>query len=306
MAERAAQTDTSKQADDGQAATARPAPADIGYDIKSFDPPPDLQNYLHSSFSIVGEFPAKSFKLLPGGIAAVCLFRDRSDTAGFSVEPNSNEVFADGWVHGVYTTPAYHYSSRADCYGIRFHPIGLHAIFGIDMQRLANKFFRPSEILPDRFLAEIWKLDDIRHTKAGHDSIFQLIREWTKEPLDAWLSDFYWEIRSSQQTISLADAYERSGRSPKYVNERFKRAVGITPKVFSRILRLDALLLALDPSQQVNWAEHAHNYGFYDQSHFNRDFRNFTGLTPSEYLHWRRDGPMPIPKGELRSVVAEA
>jgi AraC-like DNA-binding protein len=47
----------------------------------------------------------------------------------------------------------------------------------------------------------------------------------------------------------------------------------------------------------VHWAEIAADHGYYDQSHFIRDFRDFTGMTPSVYL--ARRGPdlhhIPLP-----------
>jgi AraC-like DNA-binding protein len=125
------------------------------------------------------------------------------------------------------------------------------------------------------------------------------------KPLDPWLLTFYHQIKSSRGSLVLADAYERTNLSPKYVNERFKRAVGVSPKVLSRILRLDALLQGMNPDDNVNWADLAQNFGFYDQSHFNREFRRFSGLTPNQYLHSRRFGPMPMPKREFQSVVPE-
>jgi AraC-like DNA-binding protein len=276
---------------------------------QSFEPPADLIPYLYGSYFLAGTFPKPDFKLLPNGIAAAAFYRDRPDTAGFSARPNGNGTFKNGWIHGVYTKPAYHTADRADGFGIRFQPIGVHAIFGIDMRTLANQFLELKDALPKRFLSDIDQLFDTAHTQNGHDAIYQALRDQIRnqdcDPLETWLLEFYMEIWESRGSVVLAEAYERTGRSTKYVNSRFQKAVGLTPKVFGRILRLDALLEALDSSTQINWAEHAQDFGFYDQSHFNRDFKEFSGLTPSEYLHWRRHGPMPVPKGELRSIVAE-
>ena len=45
---------------------------------------------------------------------------------------------------------------------------------------------------------------------------------------------------------------------------------------------------AIDPAGPVDWLEVAGSAGYYDQAHFGREFRAFTGLTPTRYLDLRR------------------
>ena len=59
-------------------------------------------------------------------------------------------------------------------------------------------------------------------------------------------------------------------------------------KRLARTYRFAATVLAIDPAGAVDWVDLAGRAGYYDQPHFGREFRAFTGLTPTRYLEVRR------------------
>lgn len=78
------------------------------------------------------------------------------------------------------------------------------------------------------------------------------------------------------------------GVSHGHLDREFTAVVGLSPRVLSRILRLRALLAAIDVYAVVDWPGLAAAYGWFDQSHFIRDFRRHTGVTPSRYVAAQR------------------
>jgi methylphosphotriester-DNA--protein-cysteine methyltransferase len=64
--------------------------------------------------------------------------------------------------------------------------------------------------------------------------------------------------------------------------------VGLTPRTFARIGRLNRVLADLDVFADVHWTRVAADAGWFDQSHFIRDFKRHTGATPSAYLRAQR------------------
>ena len=60
-----------------------------------------------------------------------------------------------------------------------------------------------------------------------------------------------------------------------------------TPKELARIYRFKHILQHIDPTQPIDWSDVAYRSGYYDQSHFNKDFEAFTGHNPSGYLRLR-------------------
>jgi AraC-like DNA-binding protein len=86
------------------------------------------------------------------------------------------------------------------------------------------------------------------------------------------------------RTISrVDDATERFNINPRTLQRLFQRYVGVSPKWVLRRYRLHEAAAALAREQHRPWAEVAAELGYYDQSHFIRDFTAAVGLTPVAY-----------------------
>jgi AraC-like DNA-binding protein len=75
---------------------------------------------------------------------------------------------------------------------------------------------------------------------------------------------------------SLDALISASGWSERQFRRRFQEIVGIGPKVYSRIVRFQRALRAIDQCDPIP-------SGYYDQAHFIREFKSFAGETPSAY-----------------------
>jgi len=64
----------------------------------------------------------------------------------------------------------------------------------------------------------------------------------------------------------------------------FTSEVGLTPKTYLRIARFQRVLKRVWQMPDVDWAEIAARHGYYDQPHFIREFRGFSGFTPAAYF----------------------
>ena len=72
------------------------------------------------------------------------------------------------------------------------------------------------------------------------------------------------------------------GRSRRHLAATFREQIGMPPKALARLLRFERAVDRLRGGAAL--ADLALDCGYYDQAHFNRDFRQFTGVTPTEYL----------------------
>lgn len=98
------------------------------------------------------------------------------------------------------------------------------------------------------------------------------------------------EIARPHGELSIQILSDRIGISQNHLKNQFKRTIGVSPKKLARVYRFAHLLDAIEPSRPVDWVLVAHQAGYYDQSHFNKEFAAFTGVTPTTYLRQRR-GP---------------
>jgi AraC-like DNA-binding protein len=91
----------------------------------------------------------------------------------------------------------------------------------------------------------------------------------------------------SNGTRPVSDVVRRIGMSPRWFGELFRSQVGLSPKVFCRIRRFNEALRRIEQLTDVDWADVALSCGYFDQAHFNHDFRTFSGINPSTYLRHR-------------------
>ncbi len=88
--------------------------------------------------------------------------------------------------------------------------------------------------------------------------------------------------------VSIGDLSAAGGVSSTYLARCFQQIIGITPKRLARAHRFSTTVLAIDPAEPINWADLAARAGYFDQAHFAREFREFTGFTPTRYIEVRR------------------
>jgi AraC-like DNA-binding protein len=90
-------------------------------------------------------------------------------------------------------------------------------------------------------------------------------------------------LQQFQTTQSVHDVVRQSGYSHRQFIMLFSRAVGLTPKMYCRVLRFQHVLRRAGAGGFASLIDVAMSCGYSDQSHFNREFREFTGVTPTEY-----------------------
>jgi AraC-like DNA-binding protein len=111
-------------------------------------------------------------------------------------------------------------------------------------------------------------------------------------------------LAASHGAASVSALADAAGVSGNHLAAQFKSHVGVTPKRVARIYRFARLILSVDAVRPVDWPGLAHTAGYFDQAHFSREFKDFTGHTPTAYLTLRRrfpaekgfppdNGPMP-------------
>lgn len=74
-----------------------------------------------------------------------------------------------------------------------------------------------------------------------------------------------------------------AGLSSRRFSQLFTETVGIGPKAFVRVRRFRRALELLHTGADPCWVQLALELGYCDQAHFNRDFREFSGITPTVY-----------------------
>jgi AraC-like DNA-binding protein len=171
--------------------------------------------------------------------------------------------------------------------GAVLRPGAARALFGVQADELAGRhtplydlWGRPVASMRDQ-LAEIRSLDArldtfeallasrLPRVRGLHPAVAQALERLMAE-----------EERGS--SLAVREIVRQSGYSHRTFISLFERAVGLTPKVYCRVLRFQRALRRVS-AETASWLDVALAAGYSDQSHFNREFRAFVGVTPSEY-----------------------
>ena len=95
------------------------------------------------------------------------------------------------------------------------------------------------------------------------------------------------EIDRARGQCKVATLADDIGISVRRLGQLFAREVGFSPKLLIRMRRFGEALRLIDSSGQVDLTGIALSCGYYDQPHFNHEFRAFSGMEPSGYLRKR-------------------
>lgn len=90
-------------------------------------------------------------------------------------------------------------------------------------------------------------------------------------------------VVKSKGNESIHQLAQDHGMSYTYLEKLFKEYVGISPKMFCKLQAIRSLIKLNMEEPELTFTQLAHQTGYYDQSHFIKDFKRFTGLTPFEH-----------------------
>jgi AraC-like DNA-binding protein len=110
---------------------------------------------------------------------------------------------------------------------------------------------------------------------------FLLAELRTPEP-DLLVHHAVQQIKGSHGNIKIKSLAADLYISQDAFEKRFRRSIGTTPKQFSAIVRLRHLLDHYDATERLTDA--AYKAGYFDQAHFIKDFKAFTGRTPQDFF----------------------
>lgn len=88
---------------------------------------------------------------------------------------------------------------------------------------------------------------------------------------------------ANDPSMRVTEAQTMTGLSPRRLAAAFRAEVGLAPKSYQRVRRLQAALRRLDAGT-AQGAAIAADLGYFDQAHFVREFKSFTALSPTQYL----------------------
>ncbi|UII74664.1 helix-turn-helix domain-containing protein [Flagellimonas sp. HMM57] len=132
-------------------------------------------------------------------------------------------------------------------------------VFGIGMQKL-NDYLKTC--VPELLVCTLDSWFAQRYRKEGEGFIVEMSQEVSTD-------------------CDLSTIMHTTGYSYSTLERYFKKETGLTPKAFQTLQRFKKVLRELSTTKNQDWQHYVLQYGYYDQSHFIKEMKRFTGNTPS-------------------------
>jgi len=166
--------------------------------------------------------------------------------------------------------------------GIKWKADVLHLLFGMDMAALVDHVVTLPPTLSQIFepLMNLRPGDVTEETLQSLDEylVDLLVGAHHQSPVSEALAT----IHSSKGKTDMEELSAQLKMSSRSLERHFRKSVGLSPKFYSRIIRLNHVFEMVQSGNR-DWADIVYQSGFYDQAHFIRNFKEFIGEDPSRY-----------------------
>ena len=173
-------------------------------------------------------------------------------------------------------------TGRAGIAAIKFKPAALTQLFGLDMSAYTDKVVDLETIAIEGLTALgaiVLPFNDEHSLASSLNAYFLSLNLPLPGTAIVTAID---HIFGRNGMVSVKEIASAAGIGERQLERLFKTYIGLTPKYYARIIRFN-YIFQLIKDQDITWAEVVYRSGYYDQSHFIRDFKAFTGEDPSAY-----------------------
>lgn len=187
-------------------------------------------------------------------------------------------------LHDVHVFTQYEGEQRG--FQVNFTLLGAYRFLNITMSDIANRCIHLGDLLGEGEAGRIAAMLQAAEDWAARFDImddFLLARLAQGRPM---APDVAWALQSLQASRgarSIGALSRDLSCSRKTLIQRFHAQVGLSPKAVAGILRFEVAVARIQSADEESWADLAIACGYYDQAHFNRDFRRYSGRTPREF-----------------------
>ena len=250
-----------------------------------------LESHIASYWFGEGQIHYRRDRILPNAGSFLLINLGPTQFRIESGPPERRVPFRDIWYSGLHQGPIETEAPFGSALlGVAFKYAGARPVLRGVAQEFSDRIVALTDVLGDGVLQLREHLGECTNVAQR----FALLERWLlsrwcrKHAAHALVDHAMTAIMRRGGRISVESLCDDAGVSRRYLSKLFQRDVGLTPKAVTRVLRFQGALTLLAGRSQVPWDELALHCGYYDQSHLTRDFKQFSGFTPGEFVRMAR------------------
>lgn len=251
-------------------------PRDLTHTMHRYPPPSDLAALVQRFWIPVWSVPPgheSVQRVLQYPCALIVITPDYARFYGVTAGLSSTTLAGDGW--GV---------------GVMFQPAGGFLVAGRSMADFKDRFEDLASVLGETgatltadVRAAMARPSLVASHRRAMDALIRTLRRWL--PVDdegRLINDLVAYVEQHPDVVRVGQLGEEFGLSERALQRLVQRRVGLSPKWLIQRHRLQEASVRLRETPS-SLADVAADLGYADQSHFTRDFRSVTGMTPGEF-----------------------
>jgi AraC-like DNA-binding protein len=260
----------------------------MSVNITEYQPGPPLDSFVE--FYWAGEFnttiePLFSQLVIPNGFVELVIHL--SEFHCDLLADNHWGQSPDYTIIGIHTRPyEVQFRNRVRTFGIRFKPEGIYNLFAIPASLFSHRFEDMELVLGSHFRDYCSKLREadnlMQKLDLTHNYLMSQLHN--HQPEKTYLNRAADLIRMAGSTAKVEDLPSKVYISRRQLEREFRDKIGLTPKQYMRIARLNEINRYLQSGSELNFSHLSMEAGFADQAHLCREFKTFTGIPPAKFM----------------------
>jgi AraC-like DNA-binding protein len=248
----------------------------VGLVVQEFAPAPELRGVVHRAADFHER--AAPLRRLESPLAGVVLI------VSLGPDMDIDGRLTGSFVAGVWDRPTAtgHRGEQAG-YQLYLDLLGARRVLGIPGGELGNRMVDLEDVL-GAFGAELTeRLGDAADAEERHAVAQRMLTARMSEDHETAPEVGYAlaRLRATHGAARVETLAAEVGWSRRHLTARFRDAVGLPPKALARVIRVEHAAHRMRAGHLLG--DVAYDAGYADQSHFNREFRELVGCTPTEF-----------------------